>query len=68
MEIIIGSVLFKAFIKGAEKSSCNAKLSIRKTEIAPAPGDFSSEKPCHNLPGTPVERLSLKTTVILALY
>ena len=67
MEIIIGSVLFKAFMKGSQKSSCNnSKLGIRRTEIKSVCGKLSSEKPCHNSPGTPIERLSLNTTVMLA--
>ena len=67
MEIIIGSVLFKAFMKGSQKSSFNnSKLRIRRTEIKSVRGKFSSEKPCHNSPGTPIERLSLNTTVMLA--
>lgn len=67
MEIIIGSVLFKAFMKGSQKSSCNnSKLGIRRTEIKSVCGKFSSEKPCHNSPGTPIERLPLNTTVMLA--
>lgn len=71
MEIIIGSVLFKAFMKGSQKSKIqkltnNSKLRIRRTEIKSVLGKFSSEKPCHNSPGTPIERLSLNTTVMLA--
>ena len=67
MEIIIGSVLFKAFMKGSQKSSFNnSKLRIRGTEIKSVWGKFSSEKLCHNSPGTPIERLSLNTTVMLA--
>lgn len=67
MEIIIGSVLFKAFMKGSQKSSFNnSKLRIRRTEIKSVRGRFSSEKLCHNSPGTPIERLSLNTTVMLA--
>ena len=69
MEIIIGSVLFKAFMKGSstQNSSCNAKLTINKPKISSVLGDFSSEKARHNCPGTPIERLSLKTTVILIM-
>lgn len=67
MEIIISSVLFKAFMKGAQNTSCNGKLRIKKPEISSVLGNFSPEiQPRHNSPGTPVERLSLKTTVILA--
>ena len=70
MEIIIGSVLFKAFMKGSstQNSSCNAKLTINKPKISSVLGDFSSEKARHNCPGTPIERLSLKTTVILIMF
>lgn len=62
MEIIIGSVLFKAFVKGTQNPSYNAK--VQKTEISILRNTSSSEKR-HNSPGTPVERLSLNTTVIL---
>ena len=57
MEIIIGNVLFRAFVKGTQNPSCNAKE--KKTEISVL------HSACHNLPGTPVERLSLNTTVRL---
>jgi len=62
MEIIIGNVLFRAFVKGIQNPSCNAKE--KKTDISVLHSALSSEK-CHNLPGTPVERLSLNTTVML---
>ena len=69
MEIIIGGVLFKAFMKGSQKSSFNnSKLRIRRAEIKSVRGKISSEKPCHNSPGTPIERLSLNTTVMLAEF
>lgn len=62
MEIIIGNVLFRAFVKRTQNPSCNAKE--KKTQISVLRNALPSEK-CHNLPGTPVERLSLNTTVML---
>lgn len=62
MEIIIGNVLFRAFVKGTQNPSYNGK--VKKTEISVLHSALSAEK-CHNLPGTPVERLSLNTTVML---
>lgn len=64
MEIIIGNVLFRAFVKGTQNPSCNAKE--KKTQISLLYNALPSEK-CHNLPGTPVERLSLNTTVMVQL-
>ena len=64
MEIIIGNVLFRAFVKGTQNPSCNAKE--KKTQTSLLHNALPSEK-CHNLPGTPVERLSLNTTVMIQL-
>lgn len=65
MEIIIGSVLFKAFMKGTQNASCKDKLKINKPAIPSVLENSSLKNQLHNLPGTPLERLSLKTTVIL---
>ena len=65
MEIIIGNVLFRAFVKRTQNSSCNAKE--KKTHISVLCNALPSEK-CHNLPGTPVERLSLNTTVMFIQF
>ena len=65
MEIIIGSVLFKAFMKGTQNASCKGKLKINKPAIPSVLENSSLKKQIHNLPGTPPERLSLETTVIL---
>ena len=66
MEIIIGSVLFKAFMKGTQNVSCKGRLKINKPAILNVLENSSLKKQLHNLPGTPIERLSLQTTVILA--
>ena len=67
MEIIIGNVLFRAFVKRTQNQnpSCNAKE--KKTQISVLCNALPSEK-CHNLPGTPVERLSLNTTVMFIQF
>ena len=62
MEIIIGSVLFKAFVKGKQNKSYNTKE--KKTDVSVLCNGLCLENR-HNSPGTPVERLSLHTTVIL---
>ena len=65
MEIIIGNVLFKAFVKGTQNPSCIAKE--KKTSISFLPTSALPSEKSHNLPGTPVERLSLSTTVMVQL-
>lgn len=65
MEIIIGNVLFKAFVKGTQNPSCSAKE--KKTPISFLPTSALPSEKSHNLPGTPVERLSLNTTVMVQL-
>lgn len=67
--MIIGNVLFKAFIKRSQNASCSGRWNIKSPEILPEVTNCTSEeldKVQHNLPGTPAERLSLHTTVILA--
>lgn len=67
MEIVIGNVLFKALVKGTQGKSYSTSTNVRqKTEISVSHNALSSEKR-HNLPGTPVERLSLNTTVMLIM-
>lgn len=61
MEVIIANVLFKAFVKGKQNKCCNTKK--KKTGISVTASFFCLENR-HNDPGTPVERLSLNTTVI----
>ena len=65
MEIIIGNVLFRAFVKGTQNPSCNAKE--KKTPISFLHTSALPSEKCHNLPGTPVERLSLNTTVMIQM-
>jgi len=66
MEIIIGNVLLRAFLKGTQNASCEVKSKVNKPETPCVVGNdnwsFSEQR--HNLPGTPAERLSLQTTVI----
>ena len=64
MEIILSSILLKALIKGS-KNLCN-NGDVNKTEISHL-RSFSSVK-YHNSADTPVEKLSLYTTVINYCY
>lgn len=65
MEIIIGNVLLRAFLRGTQNVSCEVKLKVNKPEcVAGNNNNRSSREQRHNLPGTPDERLSLQTTVI----
>nr|XP_058951305.1 cytoskeleton-associated protein 5-like isoform X2 [Pocillopora verrucosa] len=60
MEVIIANVLFKAFVKGKQNKCCNTKK--KKTGIS-VTASFLCLENRHNDPGTPVERLSLHTTL-----
>ena len=66
MEIIIGNVLLRAFLKGTQNASCEVKSKVNKPETPCVVGNdnWSLREQRHNLPGTPAERLSLQTTVI----
>lgn len=67
MEIIIGNVLLRAFLRGTQNASCEVKLKVNKPECVAGNSNNnnrSSREQQHNLPGTPAERLSLQTTVI----
>ena len=67
MEMIIGNVLFKAYIKRSQNASYSDRWNIKKPEILPEVKNCASKELVqHNVPGTPAERLSLHTTVILA--
>ena len=69
MEIIIGNVLLKAFLRGTQSATCSVKFKVNKPAspcVVENDNNWSPKEQRHNLPGTPVERLSLQTTVIFA--